>query len=197
MRYSAEHRAESRQRILKEAAREIRAKGVEAMGVAAVMARAKLTHGGFYAHFGSRDDLIAEAIGTMFDDVRGRFDQELSRDNPRAALAAYIRLYLTPAHRNSAERGCPLAALASEAQRLPKAARIRFGEGVSTLVGRLADALGRCGEPLPEQAARAMLSQLVGALALARAVSDRDQSLAILEAARDNLFAQYIPEATA
>lgn len=191
MRYSAEHRAETRQRILKEAAREIRARGPEAMGVSAVMARAKLTHGGFYAHFESKEELVAEAIGAMFEDVRNRFDLDTSRDNPRAALAAYVSFYLAPSHRDARERGCPLAALASDAPRLNRSARKRLGEGITRLIGWLTDALSRLGHANADQAAKAFLAQLIGALSLARSMPDSAQSLAMLEASRLDLMKRY------
>ena len=88
MRYSNEHKAETRRRVLKEAAQEIRAKGPDGVAVAGVMARAGLTHGGFYAHFESKDAMIADAIGTMFDDARGRSDAIEQTDDPRAITPA-------------------------------------------------------------------------------------------------------------
>lgn len=191
MRYSAEHRAETRQRILKEAAREIRARGPDAMGVSSVMARAKLTHGGFYAHFESKEDLVAEAVGAMFEDVRNRFDLDASRNDPKAALAAYVSFYLAPSHRDARERGCPLAALASDAPRLGRGARKRLGEGITRLTGWLADALARLGHADAEQAAQAFLAQLIGALSLARSMPDSAQSLAILEATRLDLMTRF------
>jgi TetR/AcrR family transcriptional repressor of nem operon len=193
VRYSGEHKAETRKRVLKEAAREIRAKGPDNVAVAGVMARAGLTHGGFYAHFASKDALIGEAIGTMFDDARGR-TVTMDSDDPRMALRAYIDFYLSAAHRDSRERGCPLPALSGDLARSNAAARSRFGMGVAGLTTNLACVLGRLGQPHPVAEASAMLAQLVGALALSRAVGEIAQSDAILADTHAALVARYVLE---
>lgn len=190
MRYSNEHKAETRQRVLKEAAREIRAKGPEGVGVAGVMARAGLTHGGFYAHFPSKDALVAEAIGTMFDSARQRAGQ-LDGDDAHAALRAYVDFYLSPAHRDSRERGCPLPALSGDFARAEAPVRERFGAGVAGLTGRLAAVLARIGWPEPDGEATVLIAQLVGAVALARSVGEGAQSDAILDRTREAIIARY------
>lgn len=190
MRYSNEHKAETRQRVLKEAAREIRAKGPEGVGVAGMMARAGLTHGGFYAHFPSKDALVAEAIGTMFDSARQRAGQ-LDGDDPHAALRAYVDFYLSPAHRDLRERGCPLPALSGDFARAEAPMRERFGAGVAGLTGRLAAVLARIGWPEPDSEATVLIAQLVGAVALARSVGEGAQSEAILDRTREAIIARY------
>ncbi|CAN5432481.1 TetR/AcrR family transcriptional regulator [soil metagenome] len=180
MRYATEHREKTRAKIVREAASAIRAKGPDGIGVAALMKRAGLTHGGFYAHFTSKDDLIAEAISAMFDDARGRFDGMNSGDDPAVQLEAYVDFYLSQRHRDARERGCPLASLSSDVARLEPVSRERFGKGVAALTARLERALGRHGIAEPALAASSMLSELVGALSLARAVADPEQSDAIL-----------------
>jgi len=180
MRYDAEHRGKTREKILKEAAAAIRAKGPEGVGVAALMKQAGLTHGGFYAHFASKDDLVAEAIGVMFEDARARFDHTMAERDPAAALNAYVTFYLSQRHRDSRDRGCPIAALSTDMARLEPVSRERFGQGIATLTGWLADALGRHGVADTGPAASVMLSEMVGALSLSRAVADPAQSDAIL-----------------
>ncbi|MES2336826.1 MAG: TetR/AcrR family transcriptional regulator [Pseudomonadota bacterium] len=190
MRYDGDHKTATRARVLKEAAREIRAKGPAGIAVAGVMARAGLTHGGFYAHFSSRDDMVAAAIGTMFEEARGRFDRTLAERDPAAALVAYIDFYLSAAHRDAREHGCPLAALSSDLPRMGNVSRERFGAGVAALTGRLADAIARHGAMDVADAtpvAQSMLAQLVGGLSLARSVADTVQSDAILAASRADL----------
>lgn len=194
MRYSNEHKAETRQRVLKEAAREIRAKGPGGVAVAGVMARAGLTHGGFYAHFASKDELVAEAVGTMFDDAQKRTRNFESDGEPRRWLRAYLDFYLSPAHRDNRERGCPLPSLSGDLAREHGAARARFGLGVDALANRIAEALRSLGYPDPDTDAAAVLAQLVGAVALARAVADPAQSDAILASAHANLIARYALE---
>ncbi len=190
MRYSNDHKAETRQRVLKAAAREIRAKGPDNVAVAGVMARAGLTHGGFYAHFASKDALIGEAIGTMFDDARGR-TATMDSDDPRTALRAYVDFYLSVAHRDSRERGCPLPALSGDLARSNTKARVRFGTGVAALTAKLAQALERLGVAHPAAEASSMLAQMVGAVALSRAVDDAAQSDAILTNSHAALIARY------
>ena len=190
MRYSSDHKAETRARILREAAKEIRAKGPDNVGVAGVMKRAGLTHGGFYSHFASKDALVTEAIGAMFDDA-GAVSRAIEAANePRAALVGYIDFYLSRAHRDARERGCPLPALSSDLARSTPAARDRFAAGVSALTRRLARALAALGVVKPESEASAMLSQLVGAGVLARAVEGA-ASDAILADAKASLLARY------
>lgn len=191
MRYSNEHKAETRRRVLKEAAQEIRAKGPDGVAVAAVMARAGLTHGGFYAHFESKDAMIADAIGTMFDDARGRSDAIEQTNDPRAALKAYIDFYLSPAHRDRRERGCPLPALSGDLARSGEQQRARFGMGMEALTMRLAKALGGIGIAEAHAEGSAMLAQMVGAVALSRAVADPAQSDAILADVHALLVARY------
>ena len=191
MRYDSEHKSETRKRVLKEAAREIRAKGPGGVAVAGVMARAGLTHGGFYAHFESKEALIAAAIETMFESARSKFDLTTAVDDPRAALLAYVDFYLSAAHRDSREHGCPLPSLSGDLARLEPEARVRFGQGVAALTGRLAKALSRHRIADPEKAAASMLNEMVGAVALARAVSDPAQSDAILLSARDSVIERF------
>ena len=191
MRYDSDHKSETRKRVLKEAAREIRAKGPGGVAVAGIMARAGLTHGGFYAHFESKEALIAAAIETMFESARSRFDMTAAHDDPRAALRSYVDFYLSPAHRDAREHGCPLPSLSGDLARLDSEARVRFGQGVAGLTGRLADALGRHGVADPEKAGASMLQEMVGAVALARAVADPAQSDAILAGARASMIERF------
>jgi len=193
VRYSGDHKAETRKRVLKEAAREIRAKGPDNVAVAGVMARAGLTHGGFYAHFASKDALVSEAIGTMFDDARVR-TVNMDSDDPRMALRTYIDFYLSAAHRDSRERGCPLPALSGDLARSSASARSRFGTGVAALTTKLARLLERLGQPQPVAEASMMLAQLVGALVLSRAVGDIAQSDSILADTHAALIARYALE---
>jgi len=196
MRYDSAHKLETRARVLKEAAREIRAKGPAGIAVAGIMARAGLTHGGFYAHFASKDALVAEAIGTMFEDARGRFDRSQAEHEPGAALGAYVDFYLSREHRDARDRGCPLPALSSDLARMEPASRERFGKGVATLTAWIAGALEKHGVVGPGAAASSMLSQMVGALSLARAVADPAQSDAILDHARADVKQRYALGAT-
>src|SRR5258707_9470405 len=103
MRYDDNHKERTRARVLAEAAAAIRGKGVERVGVAEVMAGAGLTHGGFYAHFKSKDDLLTEAISYMFDDAYASFLRHTEGRAPADALSHYIDAYLATSHRDDRE----------------------------------------------------------------------------------------------
>ena len=191
MRYDAQHKQETRRKVVKAAARAIRAEGPFKVGVAGVMARAGLTHGGFYAHFASKDELVAAGIGQMFDDGRGRLERETENRAPAAALVAYIDFYLSAEHRDARSTGCPLPFLAADAPRLPGPARERFAQGVADLSARLATHLEAIGRSDPVAEARSLLAEMVGALSLARADPDTDRSDAILATSRAALKARF------
>ncbi len=197
MRYEADHKQETRRKVLKAAARAIRAEGPFKVGVAQVMAQAGLTHGGFYAHFASKDDLVAAGIGQMFEESRGRIAEETAGQAPAQALAAYVDFYLSAAHRDARGSGCPLPFLAADAPRLPGPARDRFARGVADLTGRLAERFAALGRTEPEADARSLLAEMVGALSLARADADPERSDAILATSRAALKARFHLETAA
>ena len=180
MRYDAEHKQKTRERVLKEAAKAIRAEGPHQVGVAGVMAKAGLTHGGFYAHFSSKDELVAAAIGQMFEESRGKLAETAEGQDPAQALGGYIDFYLSRGHRDTRTAGCPLPFLAADAPRLGDPARERFARGVAGLQAILAGQLARLGHAQAEEEAASMLAELVGAVSLARAEPDPTRSDAIL-----------------
>ena len=191
MRYSETHKAETRERVLKEAAKEIRAKGPDNVAVAGVMARAGLTHGGFYAHFPSKDALVKEAIGAMFADARARTERIDADGDPRGVLRAYVDFYLSAKHRDSRDRGCPLPTLSGDFARSQPATRERFGAGVEGIASRLAAPLAALGFADPQAESHALLAQLVGGVALARAVGDPALSDAMLADTHASIVARY------
>ena len=178
MRYEADHKAKTHQRVLKEAAKAIRKEGPHQVAVAEVMARAGLTVGGFYAHFRSKDDLVAQAIDQMFAEGRKPARTGLS---PGEELAADINSYLSPDHRDARDYGCPLPYLAADLPRLTDAARDRFAAGAAKVRARIARKLAAIGAAGPDALASSVLSEMVGAVALARAEPDPAASDAILE----------------
>jgi len=184
VRYDADHKQKTRQRVLKEAAKAIREEGPDRVAVAAVMAKAGLTHGGFYAHFKSKDALIAAAVGEMFEDARGRFARSTEGYSPVDGMVRYIDFYLSPYHRDARATGCPITALAADLPRLEGAARDQYGQGVARLTDRLAGQLALLGQDDPETLAHSMVAELVGALSLARATPELEQSDRILAASR-------------
>jgi TetR/AcrR family transcriptional repressor of nem operon len=187
MRYDAEHKQRTRERLLKEAASAIRLEGPDRVAVAGLMARAGLTHGGFYAHFTSKEELLVRAIEQMFVDGMNRFERTVRDKGPAEALASYIDFYLSGTHRDRRDRGCPLPALSGDLARLDLGVRETFERGVAMLSGALAERLAALGRDDPEGLAASMLSEMVGALLLARSVADPVRSDAILAASRRGL----------
>jgi TetR/AcrR family transcriptional repressor of nem operon len=188
MRYDPDYKARTRQKVLAEAARTLRAEGLQGMGVANVMAKAGLTHGAFYAHFESKDALIAETIQEMVLAARGRFDTVTADLGPEEALRAYIGFYLSARHRDNSDTSCPLPWLTGDIVRLGTTSRKRYGASVAMLTERIAERLRALDRADPDAVAGSVVAELIGALALARAVSDRSQSDLILERSRKGVL---------
>jgi TetR/AcrR family transcriptional repressor of nem operon len=187
MKYPVEHKSNTRQRVLQEAAKAICTDGIERMGVAQVMAAAGLTVGGFYAHFKSKDDLVAETVNFMFQERYAAFFETGHTPEPRAALARLVRAYLSMRHRNSTVDGCPLPVLAGQVPHLPKPARERFFRGferLTAIVARLLEALGSADAAAT---ARLTIAEMVGALSLARVTRDDAEAQALLENTRHSI----------
>ena len=184
MRYDAEHKQRTRERVLKEASAAIRLEGPDRVGVAGIMVRAGLTHGGFYAHFASKDELLVASIARMFDEACAWFE-ELSQDKPPAdGLAAYVGFYLSRYHRDHREQSCPIASMAADLPRLGVDARRAFEHGAARLTTLIAQRLAAMGRDDAGVLAVSLLSEMVGAVVLARSVADAEHSSAILRASR-------------
>jgi TetR/AcrR family transcriptional repressor of nem operon len=181
MRYDAEHKQKTRERVLDEAAKAIREEGPHRVGVAGIMAKAGLTHGGFYAHFASKDELVVAAIQHMFDGGAMRRLARTEGHPPAAGLAAYIDFYLSTAHRDARLTGCAMAALAADLPRLNQEAQDTFASGVARVTGAIAALLEGMGHPEPQGTASSVLAELVGALSLARTETDPARSDLMLE----------------
>lgn len=187
MRYDNEHKEQTRARVLDAAAKAIRAVGPDRVGVAGVMAEAGLTHGGFYAHFASKDELVAAAIARMFELSRARFLHETEGRGAAEGLVAYIDFYLSKKHRDARDSGCPIPALASDLPRLIEATRAIYAEGVQRLISRLRDMLVELGRADAGAQAHSIIAELIGALSLARVEPDAKRSDAILAASKRQL----------
>ena len=173
MRYPKDQKQATRQRILEAAGRRFKQDGIDGAGVAAVMSDAGLTNGAFYAHFKSKEDLVANVLADQLRTQRQGFD---GLPSDRAGLEAMVRLYLSPQHRDQCADGCPSAALLDEIVRRPAATRQVFtDEQLAT-----ADAIAARLDPTDPEAARTdaltLLGLMVGTLQLSRALTDRDLS---------------------
>lgn len=184
MRYDAEHKQRTHDKVVKVAAQAIRAKGPDGVAVAGIMSQVGLTHGGFYAHFASKDDLVAAAIEQMFAESHSRLVSTTENRAPREALKTYLDFYLSGAHRDARRSGCPVAALSSDVPRMPTKARAAFSSGRQRLVAALGKLLGQLNYAAPTDAAQSMYSEMLGALSLARMEPDEKTSDAILRASR-------------
>lgn len=183
MRYPKDHKDKTHRRIVDTAARAFRAHGLDGVGVADLMAEAGLTHGGFYAHFASKDALIAEACRQALDATIETLDFRARGAPPGEGLRAVARTYLSRSHRDDAARGCILASLAGDIARAAPETRHAVTETLGRLVAVIAGQIPG-GDAARTRRALAVAASLVGAMALARAVDDSALSDAILEATR-------------
>ena len=177
-------------RIVEVAARALRRNGYAGVGVADVMKQAGLTHGGFYAHFESRDAMLAEAIDRAGRDSAATLGQRIdaSRARGASALRALVEGYLSDAHLSGAETGCVVAALSSEMPRQSPTLLAPSVERVRKLIALVQRALPKGGS---KEQAMVIASTLVGTLQLARTLGVNAHGKAMLAAARDALLAQY------
>jgi len=183
VRVTREQAAAHRERILDVAGTLFRERGFDGIGVADIMKQAGLTHGGFYGHFKSKDDLAAEITGRVLGRP-GWLERLTGTSKP--SLAEVVREYLSPRHREDAGHGCLLAALGSDVVRQPRSVRRAFTDGLRVRVKVLQELLpGR--SAARRQRAVATMAGLVGALILARAVDDPQLSDEILDAAMSTL----------
>lgn len=189
MKVSKEQMADNRERILDTAAQLFREKGFDGIGVADLMKSAGLTHGGFYGHFASKDDLMAQATERALGRLQSAWAQ-LARDaadQGQEPLAAIEVAYLSTRHRDAPGQGCLLAALGGDAARQGPAVRQAVTEGVRKQVEGLATLVPGRTKAAKRQRALADYASLVGAMVLARAVDDEDLSNEILRAAAVSL----------
>lgn len=162
MKVSREQMAENRRRILEVASALFREKGIEAVSVAEVMKAAGLTHGGFYGHFRSKDDLVAQALANAL--AADSFDGGTFSD--------FVRAYLAPQHRDNPGGGCPTAGLAAAIRHQTPDAKAAMAEGLRTQIARIEQALPALPDADKRSAAIGSWAAMVGAVILARAIDD-------------------------
>ncbi|GLK49996.1 TetR family transcriptional regulator [Brevundimonas intermedia] len=175
MRVTREQMQANRTRILDAAGSLFREKGFDAVSVAEVMKAAGLTHGGFYGHFESKDDLIAKTIAHIFAaGAQGPDD-----------LTTFLDAYLSPLHRDSIAKGCPTAALVADVRRQTPAARVAMTAGFNAQIDRITSAVAQTESCHARRAAIGAWAALVGAIVLARTTDDPALSDEILKETRD------------
>ena len=189
MKVSKAEAAQNRERIIEVAAKLFRERGFDGIGVADLMKSAGLTHGGFYGHFASKEDLMAQACARVLKDALDALHQFAERDGENA-LSAFASAYLTPVHRDRPGEGCTLAALGAEVPRHGSLVRAAFTQGVRALVDmlmRLVPGKSKCAK---REQALTIYASMVGALVLARAVDDIEFSEEVLQ----SVLASIAPE---
>jgi len=183
MRVTREQAAAHREKILDVAGTLFRERGFDGIGVADIMKRAGLTHGGFYGHFDSKADLAEEACGVALGRSAGKWEA-LANGPRKNALAEIVRAYLSPKRRDDPGSGCVLAWLGGEVARRADAVRTTVTEGVRARLGILERVVGGRSEAERREKAIATLSGMVGAMVVARLVNDSPLSDEILTVAR-------------
>ena len=178
MRVSQEEKDRSHGRIVAGAARLMRERGTEGASVADVMRDAGLTHGGFYRHFGTKEEMLAVALQSAFDQTMAELDRRLREQAPAAAVADFRAFYLSHGHLEQPGVGCPAAAVGADIGRGPAGLKSAFGEGVRRMVAALAKGM-RGGAEARRASAVRELALLVGAIVIARA-SDPDTAREVL-----------------
>src|SRR4029453_8301172 len=147
MRYSKDHKQATRQRILEAAGRRFKQDGIDSAGVAAVMSDANLTNGAFYAHFASKEDLVANVLADQLRAQRQSFD---AHTPDRRGLEAFIRSYLSPQHRDQYADGCPAASLLDESAPRPADPKQVYTDELRGVIDDIASRL----DPTDAEAAR-------------------------------------------
>lgn len=177
MRLTKEQAEQNRHLIVETASRMFRLHGVENVAVADIMKEAGFTHGGFYNHFESKDELAAEAIASAFDVVVNDLWEKLAaRRRSQESLSSFVARYLSPQHRDTKSGGCPASAFPVDAARNGKTVQTAFVKGIETYLDLIAAQMDG-DEQEARQQAIALFSGLVGAMMLSRAVKKSDPTL--------------------
>lgn len=180
MRVSRAEMAKNRERIIETAAKLFRERGFDGIGVSDLMKAAGMTHGGFYGHFKSKDELMAQACQRALADSLAALRLAAAQGG-KTALSGVASTYLSPSHRDRPGQGCVMAALASEAPRHNRAVREAFTQGVRAAIDALEPLAPGKSKRAKREHAFAIYTSMVGALVLARAVDDASLSTEVLE----------------
>jgi TetR/AcrR family transcriptional repressor of nem operon len=189
LRLTKEQAEQNRQLIIETASRMFRLHGMENVAVADIMKESGFTHGGFYNHFKSKDELAAEAMASAFDVAANDLSEKLaSEKNPQKALESYFARYLSPQHRDTYTGGCPASALSVDAARNGKTVQAVFASGIDKYLDLFVARIGGDKQEARRQAV-VLLSGVVGAMMLSRAVKKVDPKLSdeLLNSAREHL----------
>jgi AcrR family transcriptional regulator len=185
-RYGKEHKQATRQRIIEKAGRRFKRDGIDGSGIATLMGDAGLTNGAFYSHFASKEDLVATTVADELREQRATFS---ARAPERAGVEQFVRAYLSTAHRDNPDDGCPSAALLEEIGRCTDATKRAYTDGLLLIIDDIA---ARLAPHHPEPArgkALSVFAFMVGTLQLSRALADRRLADEVLEQGIQNALA--------
>jgi TetR/AcrR family transcriptional repressor of nem operon len=196
MRYSREHKFQTHARIVKKASVKLREKGAHGIGVADLMKDAGLTHGGFYAHFDSREALVIEAFTHAMDRATAHWRKVAEATAPEKRLSKIVNAYLTPLHRDDPGHGCAVPTLAAEIARESLKTRRVFSGRMEQMIDMLAAQFHGMPHKAARKQAMAALATMMGSLVMARIAGSGEFSDEILKAGRDGVLGQTRPVAT-
>ncbi|MGU3435881.1 TetR/AcrR family transcriptional regulator [Actinomycetes bacterium M1A6_2h] len=182
-RYDRNQKEQTRTRIVESAGRRLKRNGIDGSGVSTLMKDAGLTNGAFYAHFDSKDELVAAAVS---DQLRFQHDTIEALPNDRASLDAFIVDYLSPRHRDHPEEGCPSAALVADVGRSKPVVRESYTSGVVDIIDLLATRIHAPDRAEARTRAIGLITMLIATLQLSRAIADPAASDVVLAAGRAN-----------
>ena len=190
MRYVKGHGLQTRNRIVEEASYGLRQAGVDGISVSELMKLAGLTHGGFYAYFESREALMIEAFTAAMERTISQWRNHMDGMPAEDRFDAFVETYLRPGHRDDRARGCVLPALGADIARSSPKARRAFASKLDEMIDVIAGLLPGKSPKQARQIATSALATMMGSIALARAVGNKDLSDQILEAGRQALSGQ-------
>lgn len=190
MRYSREHKQETHARIVRKASVRLREKGAHGIGVADLMKEAGLTHGGFYAHFDSREALLIEAFAYAMDRSMEYWRKTAAETAPEKRLATIVDSYLTSIHRDDPGRGCAVPTLGAEIARESPKARKAFAAKLEQMIEMLAETMIDLPPKAAHKQAAAVLATMMGTLVLSRIAGSGEFSDEILAAGREAVLSR-------
>ncbi|HWB85052.1 MAG TPA: TetR/AcrR family transcriptional regulator [Bryobacteraceae bacterium] len=191
MRYGPKHKLETHQKIVKDASRRVRAEGLSGAAVSAVMKDAGLTHGGFYKHFSSKDDLLLESLREGFREIEETLVHAAEQSPPGEAWKAVVRTYLSLDLCDHPERGCPLAALSPELARADKKMKPQIVAELVSYKTRMLPFMPGARSAEKERAFFVIFSTMIGAVEIARMLPDRAVREKVLAGTRDFLLRSF------
>jgi TetR/AcrR family transcriptional regulator, transcriptional repressor for nem operon len=193
MRYSAQHKERTHERLVRKAAEQFRRRGVQGIGIAKLMGKLGLTHGGFYAHFGNKSELVAAAARKIFKEAITQVEDAAAAAPKGSELTLIISQYLSAGHRDSTTQGCLLPSLAGEMSRQPQTVRKALTRGFDEFANKISKYMPGASDEERRSQARLLFSGMAGTMMVARAVSDHELSDTIVAQGREFYISIFQP----